>query len=130
MVVVFYYIRRVNVRIIIDHVVYISCKNSNAIIAVEQWSAQLQAFIKSYSNWLEMWTVDSHHDSFYAECIVHMIIIIDIVDIDINSSYVRKTTKANNDVLQSYRHQQLQITYHLRSVLLLSSSLCMIDFVN
>ena len=130
MVVVFYYMSRVNVRIIIDHVVYISCKNSNAIIAVEQWSAQLQAFIKSYSNWLEMWTVDSHHDSFYAECIVHMIIIIDIVDIDINSSYVRKTTKANNDVLQSYRHQQLQITYHLRSVLLLSSSLCMIDFVN
>ena len=129
MVVVFYYMSRVNVRIIIDHVVYISCKNSNAIIAVEQWSAQLQAFIKSNSNWLEMWTVDSHHDSFYAECIVHMIIIIDIVDIDINSSYVRKTTKANNDVLQSYRHQQLQITYHLRSVLLLSSSLCMIDFV-
>ena len=129
MVVVFYYIRRVNVRIIIDHVVYISCKNSNAIIAVEQWSAQLQAFIKSNSNWLEMWTVDSHHDSFYAECIVHMIIIIDIVYSNYKNNYKLTLTAVMLGRPPSYRHQQLQITYHLRSVLLLSSSLCMIDFV-
>ena len=99
---------RVNVRIIIDHAVYISCKNSNAIIAVEQWSAQLQAFIKSYSNWLEMWTVDSHHDSFYAECIVHMIIIIDIVYSNYKNNYKLTLTavmlgRPPRPIMMSYR---------------------------